>query len=226
MSKEMHKDMSDKVSTKHLNAIGQILSVFTHELQNTLSIMRESAGLMADIFDLEKKSGKVDFNKHMDRLRAIDNQVGRGITLSQHLSRFSKRLDEPISIFNVNEAIEELISLMQRLIDQRRMTVKKDFNNKIPAINNNPALFQLAVFCSLEIIFNGFDQKSEIVIKTEVSNEFVTVRIIPKGSRIIPAEDKNICSYELMKEVIERLGGRSEKNDDEELLIYLPCSAN
>lgn len=221
----MDKDAEHTLRTAHLSAIGKILSIFTHELRNALAAAGESAGLMADILEIEEKSGKCDLSKHMDTVRAIDSQIGRAVTLSQHLSRFSGRLEEPAADFKVHEAIEELIALIQRSIKQKRMTLTRDFNTKLPVVRNNPALFQLAVFCYLEKILSEFDQNCTIRIKTELSGSSILVRLIPEGNRIAPVECPILFSDELMTEVMENLGGKSEAAKScDEILIQLPCS--
>jgi signal transduction histidine kinase len=204
-----------------LRFVGKILAGFTHEIKNHLAIVKESVGLMGDMIKLEK-SGKDKAGQYLDIIRSIEEQIERSIGHFSYLNRFAHRMDLPLTKVNVNECMEELIALMHRFANQKRISLEKEFQKDPPVIQSNPAMLQLLVFNSLEEKLESLDKNSMILVKTEALNNSIAIRIIPKGNILNIDAEKVPYSQEINDDLIKMLGGTLSKGPDGEIAITVP----
>jgi len=204
----------------HLRFIGKILAGFTHEIKNYMAIIKESAGLIEDMINLEK-STKSDSGQYLEITRSIEEQIEKTNDLFRYLNRFSHRMDTELSTFSVNETLEELSALLTRFANQRKISLEKDFQKDIPSINSNPSMLQLLVFQFLEEKLTILDKNSSLIIKTESANGSIAIRIIPKGNLL--DVDKGKFSYEFQDNVVRLLRG-SISQGNKETVITIPVS--
>jgi len=197
-----------------LRFIGKILAGFTHESKNYIAIVKESAGLIGDMIQLGKKSGD-EPDAYLEIIHSIEEQIEKATDLFRYLNRFSHRMDTELCTFNVNETLEELIALLTRFANQKKISLEKDFQQDIPSITNNPSLLQLLVFHFLEEQLTGLDKNSSLILNTSLSNGLVVVKIMIKGNYLEaesekkPGTDNKIHVY-----IIDQLGGTIIKEND------------
>ena len=72
---------------------GQVSASFTHEMQNVLAIIRESSGLLEDLFAFAGPKDWAHLEKFNRSLQGIQNQVSRGLELMKRLNRFAHAPD-------------------------------------------------------------------------------------------------------------------------------------
>lgn len=209
-----------------LRFIGKILAAFTHEIKNYISIIKESAGLMGDMIKLGKKS-RNEPGEYLEIIHSIEEQIEKTNDLFRYLNRFSHRMDTEISSFNVNETLEELIALLTRFANQRKISLEKEFQKDIPSMNNNPSMLQFLVFHFLEEKLARLDKNSRLIIKTESANGSTVIRIIPKGNLLDKDKDKDKdnFTYELQDNVVRQLGGNISL-EKEETVISVPLTSS
>jgi hypothetical protein len=196
-----------------LRFIGKILAGFTHESKNYIAIVKESAGLIGDMIQLGKKSGD-EPGIYLEIIHSIEEQIEKANDLFRYLNRFSHRMDTEISTFNVNETLEELIALLKRFANQKKISLEKDFQQDIPSITNNPSLLQLLVFHFLEEQLTGLDKDSSIMLKTSLSNGSVIVKIIAKGHYLETEPGEKPDTDKVYVCIIDQLGGTIIKEND------------
>jgi nitrogen-specific signal transduction histidine kinase len=190
-----------------LRFIGKILAGFTHESKNYLAIIKESAGLIEDMIKLGK-SGEASSSQFLEIIHSIEEQIGKSTGLFKFLNRFSHRMDTRLSAFNCNEALEELMALVTRFANQKRIELVKDFQQDLPQILSNPSLIQFLVFGFLEENIKTLDKNSRIIIKTGYANGSVTIKIITDGNLIEVEGEKEEFPYETYNTVFKQLNGK------------------
>ena len=182
--------------------IGKIIAGFTHEAKNHIAIVKESAGLMGDILKLGKK-GKSDSEQFLEIIGSVEDQIGKMLELFTHLNRFAHRMDQPRVSFNVNENLEDLISLISRFARQRKITLEREFERDLPPIISDPALLQLLIFCLIEDAMAKLDRDGKIVLKTFRSENKILVAVIPLGNFV--DSEKKPCPDEAQEYIIRML---------------------
>jgi C4-dicarboxylate-specific signal transduction histidine kinase len=194
-----------------LNFIGRILAGFTHEIKNYIAIVKESAGLMGDMIKAGKW-GKSESRQYMEIIASVDEQIERSLTLFRYLNRFAHKMDTPYVSFDVNEGLEELLALMNRFANQRKIKLETDFQKNLSLIQSDPAMLQFLVFCFVREKLDRLDKDSSITVKTGNAENSVTISIIAQG-RTIDAETEVPCSPEIRQHVITMLGGEIVEKD-------------
>jgi len=206
-----------------LRFIGKILAGFTHEIKNHLAIVKESAGLMGDMIQIGK-TAENDSSQYLEIIRSIEEQIEKAIVHFKYLNRFSHRMDTPLSSFNINDCLEELTALLHRFANQKRISLEKDFNKDLPSINSSPAILHFLVFNFLEDKMSKLDKNSRIIVKTDLINGSVAIRIIPEGNVLEAETAKTPCIHEINDYVINMLSG-TISTQGEETVITLPIAA-
>lgn len=218
----MEYDKEHELRVLQLSFIGKVLSVFTHELNNHLSIIKESAGLIEDTLRLQKSSGKYDIEESLKIIQSIENQIGKTAWICKKLNGFGHGMDRALSTFSVNESIEELLILVNRVANQKKVTFEKDFDEDMPQISSDPAKLQFVVFCFIDKNLKRLDKDSSLIFKTTYSGDSIRISIIPKGD-FIESGEREICSEDISQYVIEQLDGSIIKNaEDKGITITLP----
>jgi hypothetical protein len=205
-----------------LRFIGKILAGFTHESKNYIAIVKESAGLIGDMIQLGKNSGD-DQQSYLEIIHSIEEQIEKATNLFRYLNRFSHRMDTELCTFNMNETLEELIALITRFANQKKISLEKNFQQDIPSITNNPSLLQLLVFHFLEEQLTGLAKDSSLMLKTSLSNGSVIVKIIAKGNYQESESAKGLTNNEIHVYIIDQLRGTIAKENDL-ISISLPVS--
>lgn len=218
----------DNEKEKNLKAlqmafVGKIIADFTHEIKNHLAFIKESAGLIEDIIGTKKSIGKQEIQQTVDVTRSIVEQIGKSIIMFNYLNRFSHRMDHPVSTFNINEALEELVMLLSRYAKQKKIDLETDFQKDITSISGDPACFQFIVFCLIEEMIEKLDKNSRIIAKSMSSKNSISVQFIMDGNVITSHEEKTKCPLDLLHYLITQLEWNLLR-EDKKLILTIPFS--
>lgn len=217
----MGNDKEAVIAALHRKFIGKILSAFTHEVNNHLAILKESAGLAGDMLSSQKASQQLqDISKIMG---SIESQIGKTSWLIKNLKSFGHRMDEPISAFSVNESIEELLVLLSRKFNQKGLVLEKDFMEGIPLIHSNPSKLQFIIFRFLDYALNRLDKNGIITLKTDHLNGSAIITLVLKGD-IIAADNESLSAHDIYRHILSQLDG-SFSLQEKELTITIPVIA-
>lgn len=221
----MNPELRDEENLRllHLRFIGKILAGFTHEVKNYLAIIKESAGLMEDLIKLGKAS-ESDSGQNLEIIHSIEEQIEKTNILFRYLNRFAHRMDDQLATFNINESLEELIALVTRFANQKKITIEKYFDKSMPSIYSNPSLLQFVVYTVLEEKIRNLGKNSKIAIQTGVDENSVRIRLASEGNLIEGEGDATSIPYEILEKIIKQLGGNISEENGRETLMMLPLT--
>jgi len=174
--------MENILRNSQLKFIGKLMAGVSHELKNHLAIIKESSGLMDDLLQIEN-IGLQNQERFLKITKAIEDRVAQAALMSRHVNNFSHRMDEPCSSFDVNDVLQEEISLLQRFARQQNTHLEMQPGQNLPAIYNNPSLFQFVVFCLLEPTLDQAGPNSRILISTEKQETAVKITVDLESSQ-------------------------------------------
>ncbi len=218
----MDNEKEKSLKALQMAFVGKIIADFTHEIKNHLAFIKESAGLIEDIIGTKKSIGKQEIQQTVDVLRSIVEQIGKSVNMFNYLNRFSHRMDHPVSTFNINDTLEELVVLLGRYANQKQISLNTDFQKDIPPISSDPVSFQFIIFCIIEEMLKTLDKRSSILIRTDYSRDKSSVQIFREGN-IIPAAEEGRCSFEILKDIVQKTGW-SIIREDKKIILELPVS--
>jgi signal transduction histidine kinase len=195
------RDMEEKkLRFLQLRFMGKILAGFTHEINNHLAIVRESAGLMSDMIRFGSGQGK-GHEEYLEILGSIEEQIGKSNTHFRYLNRFSHRMDSPVSTFSINECLEELVALMRRFAGQKKMTITTVFREDLPSVTSDPSLFECLVFTFLEEAIREAEGDEVITVTTHLGEGAAVATIASMGRIYQIDETQRYIAAEIGAEV-------------------------
>lgn len=187
--------MLDEATGIRLQFIGKILSLFTHQLNNHLAIIKDSLGFLADLVEI-KGFDKNEREEALNTLKVLEDEINKATVLSKRLNSFGHRMDFTLSLFNPNDVIEEILSLISRATIEKKLSFVVDFSPTEP-LYGNPSLLQFLLFCLLDRYIKALPTKGIIKVKTFKEREAIKIRLETESKEF---EFKNpFCSDELIE---------------------------
>jgi two-component system NtrC family sensor kinase len=213
-----------------LELLSRVLGHVTHDVQNHLAVINESAGWMGDLLRLRNKQGfrriirflKGNRGQHFDvepffeGLHTIQEHVAQGSTLTQRLSRFAQRLHETEAVFDANKALEEIQDLLFRQATEKGIRLELRLSEEAPMIETDPPAFQLALYDNVEQVMAGLQRGGWLALEAEVRDDRFQVHLTgPCPAKLSSMPPENAGEKDFSQEMLEDLGGqrRSRSSD-------------
>jgi len=165
--------------------LGCITAGTTHELNNVLAVIQESAGLMEDLILLSPKSEQNPREAFIQSLAAINNQIHRGVTLLTHLNRLVHSSDEKTKTINLRQTIEGMITLCQRFakMKQAELTSAETFPEL--DLSTQPLTLQMAIFSGIQVCLDNAVIGDRIKLGSEKKGNQISIHILIENNASI-----------------------------------------
>jgi len=170
------------------------------------------------------KSPENELPVYLDIIHSIEDYIEKTTGHFRYLNRFAHRMDAPLSSFHINESLEELIALINRFANQKRISLKQGYDNDMPPVYGNPSLLQLIIFTFVEKNIMELEQDSTIIMQTAVADKSVLITIIPNGKRVEGSSAP--IPTELLDIIIKELGGNISQDRGKNTVIMLPLTSS
>ena len=186
-------DQADNLKDRYpadteLKFSGTILASVTHELNNVISIINQTGGLLEDFIFAAEKGTPIPPEKLKDIAKKISVHSERGIEIIKHLNKFAHSSDLIYGPFILNDQIENLCALLGRFVSLKGATLSTILiPDKIEVINF-PFKVQQVIFLAFKIILS-LTQKDDSIILSLSENESnckINVKLETKRECILP----------------------------------------
>ncbi len=161
--------------------IGRLAASVAHEINNPLQLILGQAGLMSDLMESEDP-GKVlylnDYRKAIDKIRT---QIGRAGTITRRLLGFSRAADGSFVDTDVNQAVEETVSLFEHEARRHRIVLVRHYQEGLPTVLNDPAQLQQVVLNVLHNAMDAIGQDGTIEISSRIARDRIIVDFADSG---------------------------------------------
>ncbi|ACI20524.1 MULTISPECIES: hypothetical protein [Thermodesulfovibrio] len=161
--------------------VGKIIADFTHEINNHLALIKESAGLISDICKGKKSIDKKEMPYVIESLEAIENQINKSVNFINYFNRFAHRMDNLKSSFKLNSAIEELFELLKRYSNRKKVSLKYDLPSSLPDIENSPFILEFAIFYAVDSFLKKSKPDTNIIVTANKENGFIRLTVKYEG---------------------------------------------
>ena len=131
---------------------GAVTASVSHELNNVVSIIDQSAGLLDDLAAGAMQGNAIDPARLVRVAEAIGRQTERGIDIIRRLNRFAHSTDVPVCTYDLNEVVGNLGSLIKRLADMRQVEVSVEPYFEELEITGDPFLLQHVLFAAYALL--------------------------------------------------------------------------
>ena len=169
---------------KEIAMIGRISAAMTHEMRNVLAIIRESSGLMQDILALSEGSSFPHKDKFANALGKIEKHVRRGDEIVTQFNAFAHSMDEPQDWVEVNELVNQVAILMQRLAQTKQVTLSAETHDRAPSVYTNPIRLTLALAACVEHLVAQGEPGDAIVIRPDKEKEKAVIEVLVKKASV------------------------------------------
>ncbi|MBM9519378.1 hypothetical protein JWG39_06015 [Desulforhopalus vacuolatus] len=174
-----------KLCESQIESYGQLLAGFSHDMKNHLSIIRESAGLIADLVEINAAGmDPVLVERFQKTTDLIENRVVVSAGLFHHLSSFAHRLDTPISSFSLSEVVAEMAAFVER--PARLRQVKLELKNNADAVLlNSPTLLQFLFYRLYMHCLDQLGQGDTLTLETSGVDGAAVLRMESGGTLLL-----------------------------------------
>lgn len=183
--REREKMNEQVIEAGKLASVGELAAGIAHEINNPVAVMVEEAGWIEDLL------GEPDFHtgdnlEELKRaLRQIRTQGARCKEITHKLLSFARKTDPTERDIQVNDMLEEIVSLSEQRARYSNVKIRKEFAPDLPTIYASPSELQ-QVF--LNLINNGIDaigtEGGSIDVITRQDGKFVVVDVADTGQGI------------------------------------------
>jgi signal transduction histidine kinase len=169
---------------KELAFFGKIAAGVTHEIRNVLAIINESNGLMGDLLAMSKDSPFPNRDRFLRSISKIEAQVQRGVVISGQFNRFAHSVDNPFTNIDLNEIVEQTVSLAQRFARLSNIELQASVREKPVLLITFPFRLQMALTKAIEAGIAYLPEGGVIELHTDSARKRPSVGIcfkVPGG---------------------------------------------
>jgi len=155
-------EQEPKLREGSLAFFGAITASISHELNNVISIIDQTGGLLGDLL-AGTRHGRPMSEEQVQRIAdKIGIQTERGIKFIKRLNTFAHSADEPVREFDLNQLMENLTALTERLATLKVVRQEVNYYEQPLVMTGNPFLIQQIIFLVIKELL-GQSAKNDII---------------------------------------------------------------
>ena len=160
---------------------GAITASVSHELNNVISIIDQTAGLLEDLL-IGAETGRQIENDRLKRIADnISNQTQRGVGVIKRLNTFAHSVDDPVKEFDINDLVENLTALTRRFANLKRIQLEMQLYNGSITLISSPFMIQQIMFRCIKHALEISQQGDTVNINVDRSDSNALVTIESPG---------------------------------------------
>jgi len=171
------KDLMNQqvIETGKLASIGELAAGIAHEINNPVAIMVEEAGWIQDLLeeeDLKESENLDEFNR---ALKQINTQGKRCKEITHKLLSFARKTDSIENDVQINELIEDVISLLEQRAKYDNIAIIANLANDIPMMRMSSTELQQVFLNLINNALDAMDKNGGII---NISTRYLAGNII------------------------------------------------
>lgn len=168
------------VQLQKLESMGPLAAGIAHEINTPLGIILGYSQL------LKEEAGERD--TIYEGLEVIENQAKVCRKIVADLLRFSRQTESNLALIDLNQTIEEVVSVVEHLFDQENVIVKKRYSPEEILIRADRDKLKQVLMNLLSNARDAIDGKGAITVGTEIrrDNKEVEISVSDTGAGISP----------------------------------------
>lgn len=196
------------VSQKGIAFFGTVTASVTHELNNMISIIEQTAGLLDDLIAGEERGVPISIERLGEISNSVQKQTRRGLGIIERLNRFAHTTDRPVTEFDVDEVVSNLVELSRRLAGLKRVTLEYLAPVADVRLTGNPFALQEAVFLILRRALDATESTCVVAVGSDQGGG-AAITIEPDG-----ATDPDAADRGAVEEAARLAGGEIERGSE------------
>ena len=172
------------MQSSKMASLGKLAAGVAHEINNPLSIIRESAGWIRDIVN----DGELGEGSAVDELEEavtdIDRHVERARTVTHRMLGFARRMEPLQEDVDLNMLANQTASFLENETRHRDIELKTDLDPELPLITTDANQLQQVILNLLENAIDAIDHDGQITMVTWADRDAVILNIADSGEGI------------------------------------------
>jgi len=173
------------IAESGLQFFGKIAASISHEIKNVLAIINENAGLLEDFTLMAEQGMAIDPQRLKALSQALMKQVQRADTIVKNMNRFAHSADGSLQTIDLNDVIELLLALSNRIAAMRGITLNPKLNQNPVTIRTSPFLLMNLLWLCLDFAMDAAGGDKVVDLVTEKADAGIQIRFKRVGC---PAE--------------------------------------
>jgi two-component system NtrC family sensor kinase len=162
-----------------LSSIGRLAAGVAHEINNPMAIIKEKAGLMKDLMELDPNFPEKD--KFSRQVSSILQSVDRCRAVTHRLLGFARRMEVQTEMLDLNEVIKDVLSFLEREALFRNIQIELQLSEDLPRIPSDRGQLQQIFLNVLTNAMMAVDDGGQVTI-TSRDHDLETVAVAIKDN--------------------------------------------
>jgi signal transduction histidine kinase len=226
--------------TNKLASLGRLASGVAHEINNPLAIIDQKAGLIKDLFSLQKNYASDE--RLMALIDSIQSSVKRTGSVTQRLLNFARHMDTHIETIDLKEMIHEILGFLKKEAEYRCIEPTVNISDDIVEIESARGNLQQIFLNIFNNAFAALDDGGRLDITVAKQDKDTILIVIADNGHGIPAEDlKHVfepffttrsaqggtglglsITYAMVQEIGGHISVESQRGEGTRFIITLP----
>lgn len=173
--------VEELIRERSLAFFGAVMASVSHELNNVISIIDQSSGLLED-YAMISEQGKTP---PADKLRSIADRVGRqtkrGLGIISRLNKFAHSADHPKVECNLSDVVVNITTLSNRLADMKKVELETAVPEQPLITEIDPFSLQQLLFSTIRGMLDLSHGGERIVLSVEMDEDGAVVTVTGTG---------------------------------------------
>lgn len=184
---DKEKEMMNEqvVETGKLASVGELAAGIAHEINNPVAIMVEEAGWIGDLLEEEEFKEGENLSEFTRALEQIRTQGKRCKEITHKLLSFARKTDSRIQEVQLNDLIEELITISAQRAKYSNVTISANLKSDLPTIRASQTELQQVL---LNLINNALDAMEKtggtLDISSQLDGDYIITEVADNGPGI------------------------------------------
>ncbi len=177
--------------TSQLASIGRLAAGVAHEINNPLAVINEEAGLIKDLFTIERKyEGADELMEHVD---SILDSVERCGVITKQLLGFARHFQVEVRPIDLGRVIREILNFLKKEAEYRNIQINVHVPPEIPDILSDRGKLQQVLLNLVNNSFQAMKKGGVLDIRAGLeAPDKVTLTVTDNGTGIPEQDIKKI----------------------------------
>ncbi len=208
------------IAQSGLQFFGKIAASISHEIKNVLAIINENAGLLEDLTLMAERGMAIDPQRLRAMSRTLMKQIKRADTIVKNMNRFAHSADASLQTIDLNDVIELLAALSNRIAVMRGITLNPQLNENPVTLKTSPFLLMNLLWLCLDFAMGVAGDDKVVELVTQKADANIQIRF--KRIDCLAEAALQLFPTEREKRLLELLKAELEvSTENREILVKL-----
>jgi len=170
------RDNLDTVAETGFQFFGKMTASISHEIKNVLAIINENAGLLEDITLMADRGRPIEPERLKTLAQAVMKQISRADTIVKNMNRFAHSTDESIKSVDLNDTLELVVVLSNRLASMRGLELDPKLQKTPVKIRTSPFLLMNFIWLCLDFAMDAAGDRKIVELATQKTETGAQIR--------------------------------------------------